>query len=195
MCVPPRPPPTAAHGAGALHVTPDHAAIRALPPGDQDQVQAMLAGITDAYQRHCTYLTADRLRTVIRSYAEALSPGAAHPRVPENRYGAWARPSPRAYAETTSTVGASGLITLRCHQASGRWDLAVASRSGPQGRSRPEDRKRRGSTCALCPSPLPTMAAFLASHRKHAVHRPVGDSFPVHRHGQLLPNWTAAANP
>ena len=64
--------PTAAHGAGALQLTPGHAAIRALPPDEQDRVQAMLAGIKDAYQRHCTYLTADRLRAVIRSYIESL---------------------------------------------------------------------------------------------------------------------------
>ncbi|HEX9357668.1 MAG TPA: DUF6744 family protein, partial [Streptosporangiaceae bacterium] len=37
--------PTAAHGAGALQLTPGHAAIRALPPDEQDRVQAMLAGI------------------------------------------------------------------------------------------------------------------------------------------------------
>jgi len=65
--------PAAVPGAGSLQVTPDHAAIRQLPPGEQDTVVAVLAEIRAAYQRGCTYLTADRLRTVIRTYVEALN--------------------------------------------------------------------------------------------------------------------------
>ncbi len=34
--------PGAAHGAGSLYVAPDHAAIRALPEGEQDHVRAVL---------------------------------------------------------------------------------------------------------------------------------------------------------
>jgi hypothetical protein len=64
--------PSALHGAGALQVTPDRAAIRQLPAAEQEQVGEMLAGIEGAYQRHRTYLTADRLRTVIRTYVESL---------------------------------------------------------------------------------------------------------------------------
>jgi hypothetical protein len=41
-------------------VTPDYAAIRQLPPDEQEKVTAMLAEIWAAYRRHCTYLTADR---------------------------------------------------------------------------------------------------------------------------------------
>jgi hypothetical protein len=67
------PHPSAEPGAGSLQVTADRAAIAALPPREQDQVRAMLGGIRDAYARHCAYLTADRLRAVIRGYIEALS--------------------------------------------------------------------------------------------------------------------------
>jgi hypothetical protein len=65
--------PAAAPGAGALQVTPDYAAIRQLPSEEQEKVTAMLAEIQAAYSRHCTYLTADRLRTVVRTYIEALN--------------------------------------------------------------------------------------------------------------------------
>lgn len=65
--------PAAAPGAGSLQVTPDHAAIRELPAGEQENVAAVLAEIQAAYRRHCAYLTADRLRTVIRTYVEALN--------------------------------------------------------------------------------------------------------------------------
>lgn len=65
--------PAAPHGAGALHLAPDHAAIGALPPGEQDHVRAMLADLKTAYQRHCTYLGPDRLRGVLRSYIETLN--------------------------------------------------------------------------------------------------------------------------
>jgi hypothetical protein len=65
--------PAAAHGAGALHLTPDHAAIGALPPSEQERVQAMLADLQAAYQRHCTYLSSDRLRGVLRTYIENLN--------------------------------------------------------------------------------------------------------------------------
>jgi hypothetical protein len=65
--------PTAAHGAGALHLTPDHTAISALPPGEQERVQAMLASLKAAYQRHCTHLSSDRLRGVLRTYIEDLN--------------------------------------------------------------------------------------------------------------------------
>jgi hypothetical protein len=52
---------------------PDHAAIRELPSGEQEKVAAVLAEIQAAYRRNCAYLTADRLRTVIRTYVEALN--------------------------------------------------------------------------------------------------------------------------
>lgn len=65
--------PAAEPGAGALLVTPDHAAIRQLPSAEHDQVGKVLAEIQAAYKRNCAYLTADRLRAVLRNYVEALS--------------------------------------------------------------------------------------------------------------------------
>jgi hypothetical protein len=65
--------PSAEHGAGSLLVTPDHAAIRQLPASEHDEVGMVLTEIKAAYQRNCAYLTADRLRTVIRGYIEALN--------------------------------------------------------------------------------------------------------------------------
>ncbi len=65
--------PTAAHGAGALHLTPDHAAISALPPGEQERVRATLADLQAAFQRYCTYLGSDRLRGVLRTYIGNLN--------------------------------------------------------------------------------------------------------------------------
>jgi hypothetical protein len=63
----------AAVGGGALQITPDYAAIRELPSDEQEKVAATLTEIQAAYTRNCTYLTADRLRTVIRTYIEALN--------------------------------------------------------------------------------------------------------------------------
>jgi hypothetical protein len=65
--------PGAAAGAGALEVTPDYAAIGQLPPDEQEKVTALLTEIQAAHRHHCTYLTADRLRTVIRTYIESLN--------------------------------------------------------------------------------------------------------------------------
>jgi hypothetical protein len=65
--------PTAEHGAGTLIVAPDYAAIRQLPPGEHDKVGQVLTEIQDAYRRNCAYLTADRLRAVIRGYTEGLN--------------------------------------------------------------------------------------------------------------------------
>jgi hypothetical protein len=67
------PDPDGPAGAGTLTVAPDHGAIRELPPGEQRQVQALLAQIQSAYTRHCTYLGADRLRAMLRSYIEHLN--------------------------------------------------------------------------------------------------------------------------
>jgi len=55
-----------------MQVTPNPAAIGQLPAAEQEQVRAMLGAIGDSYTRHCTYLTADRLRTVVRAYVEGL---------------------------------------------------------------------------------------------------------------------------
>jgi hypothetical protein len=60
------------HGAGTLQITPDHAAIAALPAAEQDQVRALLTEIRSAYARQCAYLSADRLRALVRGYIESL---------------------------------------------------------------------------------------------------------------------------
>jgi hypothetical protein len=64
---------TSENGAGSLQVTPDAGAIGSLPAAEQQKVSALLADLQDAYQQHCAYLTADRLRTVVRTYVESLN--------------------------------------------------------------------------------------------------------------------------
>lgn len=63
--------PSAAHGAGSLHLAPDFTAV----PGvaEQERIRAVLGQIQDAYRHYCTYLTGDRLRGVIRTYIESLN--------------------------------------------------------------------------------------------------------------------------
>ena len=61
-----------AHGAGSMQVTPDRAAIAALPGPEQVQVDEMLGELRDAFGKGRQFLTADRLRGVIRSYVESL---------------------------------------------------------------------------------------------------------------------------
>lgn len=60
-------------GAGALEVEPDHSAIAELPDAEQATVRAMLADIEDQYRRRCVFLSADKLRAVIRKYIEDLN--------------------------------------------------------------------------------------------------------------------------
>ncbi|MEU9480772.1 DUF6744 family protein [Streptomyces sp. NPDC048191] len=59
-------------GAGTLEIRPDNAAIARLPEAEQTNVRRMLADIEDTYRRRCTYLTSDKLRSVIRRYVEHL---------------------------------------------------------------------------------------------------------------------------
>jgi len=59
-------------GAGNLQITPDRAAIAALPAAEQDQVNALLDELRRAYAHQCTYLHADRLRALLRGYIESL---------------------------------------------------------------------------------------------------------------------------
>jgi hypothetical protein len=40
---------------------------------EQQHIRAVLDHIDDSYRRHCTYLTGDRLRGVIRTYVESLN--------------------------------------------------------------------------------------------------------------------------
>jgi hypothetical protein len=60
-------------GDGILQVEPDRTAIGQLPPPEQDTVRAMLADIEDSYRHRCQYLSADKLRSVIRTYIEHLN--------------------------------------------------------------------------------------------------------------------------
>lgn len=61
-----------ADGAGALQIEPNHAAITKLPEDEQTTVHEMLAAIEDSYHHRCTYLTSDKLRSLIRRYVEDL---------------------------------------------------------------------------------------------------------------------------
>ncbi|MFD8385241.1 DUF6744 family protein [Streptomyces sp. NPDC059679] len=60
-------------GAGTLEIQPNNAAIARLPEAEQTTVRQMLTDLHDTYQRRCTYLTSDKLRSVVRRYVEHLS--------------------------------------------------------------------------------------------------------------------------
>lgn len=59
-------------GAGELHIELNLPAIVSLPQNEQDHVRKMLADIEEQYRRRCHYLSADRLRKVIRDYIDDL---------------------------------------------------------------------------------------------------------------------------
>ncbi|GAB2717497.1 DUF6744 family protein [Kitasatospora kifunensis] len=62
-----------AAGAGTLQVEPDHQAIAALPEAERTVVHEMLADIEKSFRLRCTYLTGDKLRSMIRQYVEHLN--------------------------------------------------------------------------------------------------------------------------
>jgi hypothetical protein len=62
----------AAHGAGTLSVEPDHTAIAKLPETERAVVAEVLQELRDTFDHRCTFFTADRLRTLIRTYVEHL---------------------------------------------------------------------------------------------------------------------------
>lgn len=64
--------PKAEHGAGSLHVEPDYAAINKLPEWERANVNQALEDIRSGFEHQCTYLSGDRLRTVVRTYIEGL---------------------------------------------------------------------------------------------------------------------------
>ncbi len=66
--------PKAAHGAGSLQVVADSAAIGNLSQAEQIKVRGMLDEINEAMQNGRIYLSADRLRAMIRNYVESLKP-------------------------------------------------------------------------------------------------------------------------
>lgn len=59
-------------GAGTLQVTPDHAAIKALPAAERDTVYDVLDELKETYNQRRVFFTADRLRTLIRGIVEDL---------------------------------------------------------------------------------------------------------------------------
>ncbi|MET9933258.1 DUF6744 family protein, partial [Streptomyces sp. NPDC006324] len=61
-----------AEGAGTLTVEPNHTAIAKLPEAEQTTVHRMLQALQDNYRHRCTYLTSDKLRSVVRKYVEHL---------------------------------------------------------------------------------------------------------------------------
>ncbi|MER7688655.1 DUF6744 family protein [Streptomyces sp. NPDC097610] len=62
-----------AEGAGDLTIEPNHTGIAKLPKAEQTTVLEMLAAVERRYRHGCTYLTSDKLRSVIRQYVEHLS--------------------------------------------------------------------------------------------------------------------------
>jgi hypothetical protein len=66
--------PKAAHGAGSLQVLPDADEIGQLGLGERREILRMLDEITDAMRTGRLYLSADRLRAMIRNYIESLNP-------------------------------------------------------------------------------------------------------------------------
>jgi hypothetical protein len=61
---------TAGPGAGSLRVEPANTAIAKLPEDEQATVRDMLAEFRETFDHRCTFYTADRLRTLIRSTVE-----------------------------------------------------------------------------------------------------------------------------
>lgn len=59
-------------GAGTLEISPNNKAIARLPESEQETVRAMLDSLGSAFRRRCTYLTSDKLRSVLRRYVEHL---------------------------------------------------------------------------------------------------------------------------
>ena len=64
----------AAAGAGALKIEPDRESIAALPGPEQQQVTEVLDEVRQAFDRGRLFLSADKLRSVVRNYIESLRP-------------------------------------------------------------------------------------------------------------------------
>lgn len=64
--------PGADSGTGAMKITPDHAAIGALPEQEGIVVAGLLTELEDTYKTQCAFLRGDRLRALVRSYIEGL---------------------------------------------------------------------------------------------------------------------------
>lgn len=65
--------PDRAPGAGALRIAPDTAAIGRLPGPEREHVTDVIADLGDRYRHRCTYVSGDRLRSLVRKYIEDLN--------------------------------------------------------------------------------------------------------------------------
>lgn len=95
------PPPTVPEPCTWLPTTPPLAPSH---PASKNTCGAMLADLQAAYQHHCTYLSSDRLRSVLRTYIEDLN-------------AIQGRPPPEA---CTSCTAATPALSPRCANWSGR---------------------------------------------------------------------------
>lgn len=62
----------AERGDGQLEIVADEQAIAALPVDEQTVVRGMLFRIEEQHKIRCTYLSADKLRAVVRKYIESM---------------------------------------------------------------------------------------------------------------------------
>jgi hypothetical protein len=62
--------PGAAPGAGTLHVTPH---LEVTPQREHEQVHELLGTLRTEFERHCRYLTGDKIRAMLRAYIESLN--------------------------------------------------------------------------------------------------------------------------
>ncbi|MFE4263441.1 DUF6744 family protein [Streptomyces sp. NPDC056883] len=60
-------------GAGTLTIEENRSAIAKLPEAEQTTVRQMLTDVNASFRHRCTYLTSDKLRSVVRRYVEYLS--------------------------------------------------------------------------------------------------------------------------
>lgn len=65
--------PQSTNGGGALVVRPDRRAIEKLPAEEQSKVEELFGELQAAYTQHVTYLSGDKLRSLVRRYIEALN--------------------------------------------------------------------------------------------------------------------------
>ncbi|MFC0429917.1 DUF6744 family protein [Kutzneria buriramensis] len=59
-------------GMGAINVAPDNSVIKTLPEAEQTVVRQLLDEVSESYQRLCVFLSADKLRSLLRNYIEDL---------------------------------------------------------------------------------------------------------------------------
>jgi hypothetical protein len=61
-----------APGAGAMRIQPDVVAIGRLADIERERVLATIGELADRYRHRCTYVSGDRLRSLVRQYIEGL---------------------------------------------------------------------------------------------------------------------------